>query len=137
MVVSDFDAFIHGCTILDTKNFVNIDSMSGNKTPRSCTGARPGTLSGPSYKDTRKRKYQFKDPLTIDYGVTTKSQVHFRAMRRTRQQPLISRALAPSYKCHSQKSAVRIGENDVCNIHKYSLTNTLVHPPCFRRYEAL
>ena len=37
MVVSDFDAFIHGCTIRGTQNFVNIDPMSASKSLRSRT----------------------------------------------------------------------------------------------------
>ena len=37
MVVSDFDAFMHGCTIRGMQNFVNIDPMSASKSPRSRT----------------------------------------------------------------------------------------------------
>ena len=73
MVVSDFDAFIHGCTLRGTQNFVNIDPMSANKSLRSRTGHKTwakvtknnGWLnipSGPSYKVTQKRKMSLQGP---------------------------------------------------------------------------
>ena len=86
MVVSDFDAFIHLCTRRGTQNFVNIDPMSASKSPRSRTRHKTwakvtknnGWLTHHQdhrTKTPKKRKCHFKDPPTIDYGVTTKSQV--------------------------------------------------------------
>ena len=42
MGVSDFDAFIHGCTKRYMQNFVNIDPMSASNRQGTAQGTRPG-----------------------------------------------------------------------------------------------